>query len=134
VVHTAPKGLFGIVLEMLSVEIVNPISLDEVNQRPVESGAARGDAPGVKNQVTHQLAGLPSLCAASSRTEFGQIQLQIHTLTTHSAARRLASTDLAHCYTNIVIKLRKGRGKLLSPHKIRALHIADRRKLVRRAF
>jgi hypothetical protein len=41
------SGLFGIVLEMLSVGIVNPISLDEVNQRPqltsVESGAAVGN-------------------------------------------------------------------------------------------
>lgn len=47
---------------------------------------------------------------------------------------QLASTDLAHCYTNIVIKPRKGRGKLLGPREIRALNIADRRKLVRRAF
>ena len=48
--------------------------------------------------------------------------------------RGLASTDLSYGYTDNVVKLWKRRGKLLSPGEIRALHVAHRRELVRRAF
>jgi hypothetical protein len=49
----APKGLFGFVLEMLSMEIVNRISL-KVNQRPVESGAAVGNRLTITGEM-HQV-------------------------------------------------------------------------------
>jgi hypothetical protein len=88
------------------------------------------------------IAAVSDCCRASTRVGRSSLVSRISmvrlTASSHEIAtpvvRQLASTDLSHGYTDILVERRKRGGKVLSPGEIRALHVAHRRELVRRAF